>query len=1326
VPYTITLRLNRSANGVSLGTGTATDVAGVWLRGDGVSQTAYTNADNPPAATLLNEFAFMFQNTTGAAVTLTLNSVAGITVQAPPAIVAQPQQLILNPGQSGTLTVTASGTPPLSYEWRRDATPIAGANSASHSTSLPGVYQVIVSNAFGSTLSSLASVIVSAAPVAVTIESQPASLVVAAGQPAVFSVNAFGSAPLTFEWQKNSIAIPGASGPTLSLASVSVDDAGVYSVVVRNPTTTAVSQPATLTVNAPPAIVTQPVGVLVNLGERAQFAVAATSSNGALSYQWLRNGAPLVGSTGATFTIAAVALADLGTYSVRVSNPTGSRLSNPAVLTAPSSMTITARSPAAGSTTANPDTPLRLTFDREARVGVSGRIRITRVADGSVVDTLDLGSPATRLVGTNPTPYAFVPAIATGDTVAIFPRAGVLAHGQTYAVTIETGAILDASGATFAGVTDPAGWRFTIKNAGPIPGTTAVTVAADGSGDFSTVQGAIDFVPAGNSSRVTISVRRGTYQELVYIGATKPLITIRGEDRAATIIAYPNNNNFNSGNNRAMVACDAADFTLETITLRNTTPAGGSQAEALRGNGQRAILNRVHLASRQDTLLWNGTLFATDSLIEGDVDFMWGGGAAYFQRCELRALATGYYAQVRNSQTGKGHVYVDCRLTAAEGVSGVYLARIDPRPGVANTWPFSQVVFLNCAMGAHVPREGWRLDNATSAPQLQFWEYQSTDATGATLDVSGRLRDSRQIDEATAAQYRDPQFVVGFAPQIAPTIEIAPAPQSALAGSNARLTVTATGAPAPAYQWLRDGVAIRGATAATLVLANVQPADAAAYAVRVANAHGSVTSPAGALAVTRGPWAGTYFGSLGGGGAFALQVRDNGTAVFLARSAGFAGTLAIRHAQVDEKGQLRATAGLAVVEAVITSAGRIEGSVGPDSRSGIAAPSLVLSGNRVPDTGAAQAFAGYQQLRLPGGSLAVDAIAGANGQVLVVVLEGTNDPGTGTVDGAGRLAVSTVGGRTLTGVLGTGAAAGNAFLVTPEAGGSRTSALVTGSDAGARAQRLTGLATRARAGVGDGAAIVGFVISGDAPRRVVVRGIGPTLGSFGVGGALAAPKLDLYRGAQLLASNTGWASGGNAGTLAAAFASVGLFALDPASADSALAITLAPGAYTAQISGVGGAEGSALVEIYDLAPDNLAQRISNLSTRAFAGLGDDTLIGGMVVAGNVPKRMLVRGIGPGLAQFGVSGALRRTLLEVIDRSSGRLLARNSNWSTSVDATAIGQAGAEAGAFPLTPAAADANADAALLLNVAPGNYTVQVTGADGGTGVALLEIYELP
>jgi hypothetical protein len=252
------------------------------------------------------------------------------------------------------------------------------------------------------------------------------------------------------------------------------------------------------------------------------------------------------------------------------------------------------------------------------------------------------------------------------------------------------------------------------------------------------------------------------------VGSNKPFITVRGENRDLTLIQYANNNNFNptSTTTRAMFGVDGNDFSLENITLQNTTPKGGSQAEAFRGNALRIVLNRVNLKSFQDTLLLQspGTNsmggFVTDSYIEGDVDFVWGNGSAYFQNCELKMVTSnGFFTQIRNVSGKSGNVFVNCRLTGAAGVTGGFLARIDP-----NVFPFSQVVYINCAMGPVIP-VGWRLDNATTAPNVQFWEYNSTDLNGATLDVSQRASFSRQLTAAEAAQWSDPAFVLGgFAP----------------------------------------------------------------------------------------------------------------------------------------------------------------------------------------------------------------------------------------------------------------------------------------------------------------------------------------------------------------------------------------------------------------------------------------------------------------------------------------------------------------------------------------------------------------------------------
>jgi hypothetical protein len=272
----------------------------------------------------------------------------------------------------------------------------------------------------------------------------------------------------------------------------------------------------------------------------------------------------------------------------------------------------------------------------------------------------------------------------------------------------------------------------------------------------------------------------------------------------------------------------------------------------------------------------------------------------------------------------------------------------------------------------------------------------------------------------------------------------------------------------------------------------------------------------------------------------------------------------------------------------------------------------------------------------------------------------------------------------------------------------------------APAVRLVNLSTRARAGLGEQVVIAGFVVAGTVPKPMLIRAVGPALTAFGVADPLAAPKLELVRDGTVVAANTGWTTGGAAADIAAAAARGGAFALDANSADSALLATLAPGNYTAVISAADGRPGVGLVEVYDLSAEASGPGVSNLSVRALSGADAQTLIVGVVVQGAAPKRLLIRAVGPGLAQFGVSGILERPQLAVFSGQSE--IARNAGWSTSLDAAAIAQAATRVGAFPL----ASASLDSALIVSLAPGAYTAQVSGPAGSTGVALVEVYELP
>ena len=229
------------------------------------------------------------------------------------------------------------------------------------------------------------------------------------------------------------------------------------------------------------------------------------------------------------------------------------------------------------------------------------------------------------------------------------------------------------------------------------------------------------------------------------------------------------------------------DLVIANLTLHNTTPKGGSQAEAIILNGgpnARAIITSVDLSSFQDTLQINGQAYVSDCTIEGDVDFMWGTGPCFFENCTARSLRnSAYYTQIRNPAAHHGYVYKNCTFEGAPGVTGNVLSRIAP-----GRFPASEVVLIDCVLTGAVEAVGWRLDQATEAPNVHFWEYNSRDPDGKPVDTSRRLAASRQLtlpeDRETISAYSDPRYVLGgnWSPSLAPIITAQPQAVAVIAG----------------------------------------------------------------------------------------------------------------------------------------------------------------------------------------------------------------------------------------------------------------------------------------------------------------------------------------------------------------------------------------------------------------------------------------------------------------------------------------------------------------------------------------------------------------
>lgn len=267
--------------------------------------------------------------------------------------------------------------------------------------------------------------------------------------------------------------------------------------------------------------------------------------------------------------------------------------------------------------------------------------------------------------------------------------------------------------------------------------------------------------------------------------------------------------------------------------------------------------------------------------------------------------------------------------------------------------------------------------------------------------------------------------------------------------------------------------------------------------------------------------------------------------------------------------------------------------------------------------------------------------------------------------------------------------------------------------------RLTNVATRGLVQPG-GTLTPGFVLRGTGSKNVVVRAVGPTLAAFGLAG-LADLKLEVVNQQTQVtaATNDDW---GGSAPLSNAFASLGAFALTAASKDAAVQATLPvnQGGYSVKIAASGtGTTGVALAEVYDADSDNSAVRVVNVSTLGYVGTGENVLTPGFVIRGTGAKSVLIRAVGPGLAQLGVGGLLNDPQFSVFPSGSDVAIATSNDWGGTA---ALKAAFAAAGAFNL---AADNSKDAAIVLTLPPGGYTVVTSGVGSTTGTALVEVYDL-
>jgi pectinesterase len=304
--------------------------------------------------------------------------------------------------------------------------------------------------------------------------------------------------------------------------------------------------------------------------------------------------------------------------------------------------------------------------------------------------------------------------------------------------------------------------NFALAAGGTVNGVAAdFIVAADGSGDFKTVQEAVDAIPKDNPQPKTIYIQPGTYYEKIRI--TAPFVHLVGQDAEKTVLTFDDFARKKDADGKQLgtfgsfsVTVRASGFEAENITFENTSAPRKTvgQAVALGVDSERAVFRNCRFLANQDTLYANsGRQFYYHCLIRGDVDFIFGNATAVFDQCEIQSTGKGYLtAQSRTDEKQTtGYVLVDCKLTGVKGLpdASVYLGR---------PWrPFARVVYLHCEEGSQINPAGWLKWRATDTDMHAFYgEYQCT-GNGAATDQ--RVDWSKQLTESDAAQFSKENFL---------------------------------------------------------------------------------------------------------------------------------------------------------------------------------------------------------------------------------------------------------------------------------------------------------------------------------------------------------------------------------------------------------------------------------------------------------------------------------------------------------------------------------------------------------------------------------------
>ena len=954
-----------------------------------------------------------------------------------------------------------------------------------------------------------------------TISSITGNQSVMLGSTALFTVSASGTPPLSYQWRRNGISVAGATGSTLTFSAVQLSDAGSYSVVVTNPAGSVTGGPSLLTVTVPPpTLVAQPASRTVVAGASVSFSVSA-SGFGVLSYQWSRNGVALPGATFPTLTLDTVQVSQAGDYTATVTNAGGSVTSSAARLTVQ----------------APPTLPVIATPPTGQSVAVGGTVTLSVVASGEGTLSYAWQKNGFPVLG------------ATAATLTI-PNAQVADSG-TYTVVVSNA----AGSVTSAPVTVAVSTSLTPPVVVTPPVGAAVPLGAPVS---------LSVVASGTAPLAFAWRREGA----LIPGATGAVLSIVSAQES------------DAGSYTVTVSNGAGSVTTAPVTLSVDAPLTAPRLTTMPAS---------QIVALDSPVTFSVTAVGTPPLayqwFKDGVAIAGFTGASLSLASAKRADAGSYTVRVTNAA---GSVTSDPAVLVVQ-VPATVPVIITP-PSAATSSVGAPASFSVVADGAPPLSYVWRREGTliakASQSTLVLGSVQVADAGDYTVTVSNAL----------GSVTSSPARLTVLVPSLPPFIVVQPVSVTATAGGAASFGVTVRGTAPLSYQWRKDGERLVGATQATLTLTNVRATDAAAYSVAITNAFGTAVSASARLTVNPVPTppqietpptdrtvteGATVSLSVTASGVGPLSYRwlKGGVPIVGATSA----TLTFSPVRLTDAGSYAVEVSNAAGTAVSTAAVvRVEPR--PSSRitnvsirTPLAVGQTLIVGLSM--SGGAKAVL----VRAVGPGLSPFGVSDAMADPRLMLFRGAVVEGMSDDWGGGPTLAATFAS---VGAFALPAGSRDAALVATIDGGrtvqvvgaSPGTVLVEAYDAGAGdSPRLVNVSARNRVNGSSEPLIAGFTVVGNAPRTILIRGVGPTLASFGVLGALRDPRLELYSGATKINENDTWAT-----SLSTTFGAVGAFALIPGGRDAALLVTLAPGGYTVQVSGVGGATGDALIELYEV------------------------------------------------------------------------------------------------------------------------------------------------